>query len=160
MYMILFRFMSAGDAKSYPTCLPNDKEEPMKKWIGVACLLMCMLFSGCQKISAFFQSPEERLLGHMEDVVEIVANAEHCGKAAKEIQKITQTRMEDVAEDSKAFFRDLVKNHTMTIKWTTSKIGSKQNWRPSRTRPTPTHACLTQRSSPPWQTLPKRTSQP
>lgn len=83
----------------------------MKKWIGVACLLMCMIFSGCQKISEFFQSPEERLLGHMEDVVEIVANAEHCGKAAKEIQKITQARMEDVAEDSKAFFRDLVKNH-------------------------------------------------
>ena len=55
----------------------------MKKWIGVACLLMCMIFSGCQKISEFFQSPEERLLGHMEDV----------------------------AEDSKAFFRDLVKNH-------------------------------------------------
>ena len=55
----------------------------MKKWIGVACLLMCMIFSGCQKISAFFQSPEERLLGHMEDV----------------------------AEDSKAFSRDLVKNH-------------------------------------------------
>lgn len=71
----------------------------MKRIGFVSCflgLIGLMGLTGCQR------TPEERIIGYLDDVVQIVVDTADCEKAAKDIEKYTETKKGRIKDDIKA----------------------------------------------------------